>query len=305
MARQISLFDILDLESALEALLGIAVDFDIAEHRNLQVSQQSRTYMTTNSTIPWAPVRSTLTEKFSFGDIKQIVGYGDIDMSLLAHLEQKQQNGATKSQLLSEIDKQVGRMDETRRGAFVSICCEEMMRRKDDVVAELGRVLSRVGWKFSGTALIPVEVFDVAELASIPEQARVDIQKASSRLRDADLSGALSAACGALDTVTANIYDRYNLGDAGRASFQERVKRSVDALNVKNRLVQELVEIGWSEADYKPLAANIEGSLNQAAYVMQKLRSDMGDVHGTKPVITALVYDSIKWSALLLRTLAL
>ena len=31
--------------------------------------------------IPWGPIRSTLTEKFSFGDIKQVVGYGDLDMS--------------------------------------------------------------------------------------------------------------------------------------------------------------------------------------------------------------------------------
>ncbi|POG10495.1 hypothetical protein BGP84_12445 [Pseudomonas putida] len=64
--------------------------------------------MIKSSSIPWSPVRSTLVEKFSFGDIKQIVGYGNLDMSRLAHLEQRQQNGATKSQLLSEIDKQVG-----------------------------------------------------------------------------------------------------------------------------------------------------------------------------------------------------
>ena len=70
---------------------------------------------TTSNAIPWGPVRSTLTEKFSFGDIKQIVGYGDLDMSRLAHLEQKPQNGASKSQILSEIDKQVGAMDEKRQ----------------------------------------------------------------------------------------------------------------------------------------------------------------------------------------------
>jgi hypothetical protein len=63
--------------------------------------------------IPWGPIRSTLTEKFSFSDIKQLVGYGSLDMSRLAHLEQKQQNGASKSQLLSEVDRQVGAMDET------------------------------------------------------------------------------------------------------------------------------------------------------------------------------------------------
>lgn len=255
--------------------------------------------------IPWGPVRSTLTDKFSFGDIKQLVGYGDLDMSRLAHLEQKPQNGASKSQLLSEIDKQVGTMDDKRRGVFVAICCEEMMRRKPEVVGELDRVLSRVGWKFSGTVLIPIEVFDIAELADIPEAAHADIQKAASRLRDGDLSGALSAACGALDSVTSDIYSRHGLGDAGSASFQERIRKSTDALRVRDRLIRELEGIGWTEPDFKPLSANLEGSLNQAAYVMQKLRSDMGDVHGTKPVIAALVYDSIKWSSLLLRMLVI
>lgn len=253
--------------------------------------------------IPWGPVRSTLTERFSFGDIKQLVGYGDLDMARLAHLEQKPQNGASKSQLLSEIDKLVATMDYKRSSAFVAICCEEMMRRKPEVVEELDRVLSRVGWKFSGMELIPIEVFDIAELADIPEAAHADIRKAASRLRDGDLGGALSAACGAHDSVTSDIYSRHGLGDAGKASFQERIKKSIDALQVKDRLVRELVDIGWTEPDFKPLSASMEGSLNQAAFVMQKLRSDMGDVHGTKPVIAALVYDSIKWSSLLLRML--
>lgn len=253
--------------------------------------------------IPWGPVRSTLTDKFSFGDIKQLVGYGDLDMSRLAHLEQKPQNGASKSQLLSEIDKQVGAMDDKRRSVFVTICCEEMMRRRPEVVDELDRVLSRVGWKFSGMELIPIDVFDIAELADIPEAAHADIRKAASRLRDGDLSGALSAACGALDSVTSDIYSRHGLGDAGNASFQERIKKSIDALRVKDRLIRELADIGWTEPDFKPLSSSMEGSLNQAAFIMQKLRSDMGDVHGTKPVIAALVYDSIKWSSLLLRML--
>jgi len=45
------------------------------------------------------------------------------------------------------------------------------------------------------------------------------------------------------------------------------------------------------------------GSLNQAAYVMQTLRSKMGDVHGTKPVLEPLVFDSLKWASLIVRLL--
>jgi hypothetical protein len=94
------------------------------------------------------------------------------------------------------------------------------------------------------------------------------------------------------------------LGDPGKASFQEKVKHSIEALNVKIDLEQELQSLGWDQAEISILANNLSGCLNQAAYVMQKLRSNMGDVHGTKPVVTALVYDSLKWAALLLRILS-
>lgn len=62
-------------------------------------------------------------------------------------------------------------------------------------------------------------------------------------------------------------------------------------------------EVGWGESDINPLSSNLDGLLNQAAFVMQKLRPTMGDVHETKPVVLALVYTPIKWSLLLLRIL--
>lgn len=253
--------------------------------------------------VPWGPIRSALTENFSFGVIKEIVGYADIDMSQLAHLEQKSQGGASKSQLMSAIDSQIGSMDAESVGVVASICCEEMLRRTPSLIPELERVLSRVGWKFSGSEILPVEIFDVSELKDIPDNAHKDILKAASRLRDGDLSGSLSASCGALDSVTSSIYQEFGLGDPNKASFQERIKKSIDAIGAKDQLIKELQEIGWGEPDFKPLSSSLESSLNQAAFVMQKLRSNMGDVHGTKPVISALVYDSIKWSLLLLRIL--
>jgi len=36
---------------------------------------------------------------------------------------------------------------------------------------------------------------------------------------------------------------------------------------------------------------------------MQALRSRMGDVHGTKPILKPLVCDSIKWAELIVRIL--
>ncbi|MGO3126236.1 MAG: hypothetical protein ACTIKR_19625 [Advenella sp.] len=48
------------------------------------------------------------------------------------------------------------------------------MRRKSDVIEELDRVLSRMGWKFSGVSLGPADIFDIAELAEIPGAAHVN-----------------------------------------------------------------------------------------------------------------------------------
>jgi hypothetical protein len=70
-----------------------------------------------------------------------------------------------------------------------------------------------------------------------------------------------------------------------------------------DRLQGELTDIGWSEEDARRVVQNTRGAINQGAYVLQKLRSDMGDVHGSHPVVEALVYDSVKWAALTIRLL--
>jgi hypothetical protein len=49
------------------------------------------------------------------------------------------------------------------------------------------------------------------------------------------------------------------------------------------------------------LRENLKGSLNQMAFVMQKLRAKMSDVHGTKEVLKPLVLDSLKYAQILIR----
>ncbi len=254
--------------------------------------------------IPWGPIRSLLKDNFSFGDIKNIISLTGIDISRLSHLEQKQTNGATKSQLLSKIDQLVSELEDDEKKRVASICCEEILIQKGELSSELERVFSRVGWKFSGKFLIPIEIFDLEELSDIPFLAHEDIIKSAVRLRDGDLSGSLSAACGAIDSVTNQIYAELNLGEPDKDSFQARIKKSLNAISAIPNLSNELSSLGWKSQDIKPLCSNLDGSLNQAAFVMQKLRSDMGDVHGSKPTINAVIYDSIKWSLLILRLLS-
>jgi len=103
------------------------------------------------------------------------------------------------------------------------------------------------------------------------------------------LSGAISSACGALDAATSSTYASASLGGPTAASFQERCKQALVATGVIPKLGKNLRELGWSDNDIKMFQKNFEGAMNQGAYIMQTLRSRMGDVHGTKPILKSLV----------------
>ncbi|MNN61447.1 hypothetical protein D3C81_1766800 [compost metagenome] len=177
-----------------------------------------------------------------------------------------------------------------------------MLTRKPDLADALIPRLARHGWGLVDNRLIPLSLFDPTELAELPDAPRAELVKAAQRFRDGDLAGAITAACGAVETITTEIYHRYALGDPTDASFQERCNV---ALRTVADHTQGLRELGWDDASLKPFVQNRSGALKQGAYVMQTLRAKMGDVHGTKPVLKPLVFEAMKWAELFVRTLTL
>lgn len=260
--------------------------------------------MTATVNAVWGPLRALLQQEFSYSDIKQIAGLAGLDLALVAKLEPRNQSSyVSKGQLMTAIDQVLGSLNRARRDRFLVITAEEMATRNNSLADQMDEYLSRLGWSFASGKLLPIELLDESQLDELPSAARVDMTKASGRLRDGDLSGAVAAACGAIDSVTADLYAANGLGDPYKASFQERVVRSIDACGLLGQTDADLASLGWSAADAKLLVHNLRGSINQAAYVMQTLRSQMGDVHGTKATLKPLVFDCLKWAALILRLL--
>jgi len=250
----------------------------------------------------WPAVRACL-QRFSFYDIKELAGLAGFDVTATARLVQKSQGGSTKGELISAVDEQVASMGTATRHRFLTILIEEILRRRPEDHDQLSEYLSRLGWSFVNNILVPLELFDVEILTDTPEEAHHDLLKAAQRLRDGDLGGAISAACGAVDTATSKVYEQLGLGDPTDASFQERCKKAAAAKGVLTELDRQLAGVGWTPADILPFKKNLEGALNQGAYVMQTLRSHMGDVHGTKPILRSLVFDCIRWAELLVGSL--
>lgn len=237
--------------------------------------------ITQKSHQAWSALRAILENNFRFNDIKQIVGLGGLDLTHLMQFESKPNGGSSRGQLMTGIDKELSTFDDVNKQHFVSIVTEEILQRKPEIEEQLSQYLSRLGWTVVSGVIIPLQLFDPHELAELPLGPREELLKAAQRFRDGDLSGAISAACGAVDHVTTRIYSDQNLGDPSKATFQERSRKASMACGAISELELQLSQLGWTESDIKLFKNNFEGSLNQGVYIMQTLRSKMGDVHGT------------------------
>ncbi len=210
-----------------------------------------------------------------------------------------------RAPLFASMDYQFAEFDGTEKNRFLQLLVEEAVKGRPEFADALKNNLKRHGWQIDKetSKLVPIEILDLRELADLPDKAREGLILAATRLRDGDPSGAIAAAAGAVDKTTQDIYAKYGIGDPDAASFQERVKKSLQAMDVFSELEKELKNLGWDNSDVRLLNKNFEGSLNQASFVLQTLRSKMGDFHGVQPVIMAMVFDSIKWAAIIARLL--
>lgn len=189
-------------------------------------------------TIPWGPIRSMLSE-LSFSDIKYIIGFTNIDMTKLSHLEQKSSGGATKDQLLNAIGRELNSLNEQFQKKAIVVCCEEILAKHPEWEERLLQALSRVGWKFANGILLPIEILDYEDIINIKDEAHKDIMKAAVKFRDGDFSGSISSSCSAIDSVVTLIYQNNNSDPKGE-SFQKKILQSFKFIGFKNKIKSEL-----------------------------------------------------------------
>ena len=205
---------------------------------------------------------------------------------------------------MTALDREIAGLEPVTKRTVMRRIADAIVDQSPGATEQLETCLRPLGWSFVEGRLLPVEVLDLHDLAVLPEASHQDMAKAAARFAEGDLSGALSAACGAVDSAVQAVLDEYGLSDSQtRRSFQERYKQALRAKKTLENVEAELRTLGWEEREARRVAKNMEGSLNQGAFVMQSLRSRMSDVHGTQDVIPTVVFDSIKWAALLVATL--
>ena len=173
----------------------------------------------------WGALPVGLREAFSLYEIKDLAGLVGIDVTRLARLEQRAGGGASKGQLMTALDREIAQLSDAEKARVLSHFAEEVIRQPHYESERLDDYLERLGWQFTDGNLVPIDVFDVAELADLPNVSRTDLLKAANCLRDGDLSGALGAACAAVNSATNAVYAGHGLGAPSKDSFQTRRRR--------------------------------------------------------------------------------
>ena len=158
------------------------------------------------------------------------------------------------------------------------------------------QLLGQHGFEFRNGTFVPVGVLDAREAKYLPTESRAEISGAFDRLVNGDESGAITKACGAVDSLARAIYEKNgwpNLPD----SFQAKVNTVVKRLKIFETMRVELDGLSMKPEDAATIIEEMRKTTCHAAQALQVIRRAMGDVHGTRPALTRCVYESIKWAS--------
>lgn len=250
-----------------------------------------------NSFDPWGPIESLIFELNS-DQVQDIISSSGLVINWHLTENQSYAHITRKREFRQRINQQYLNLSTKDREQFILNVIRSLIKVNNGFKERLNDYLKNIGWLFVEDKLIKIDILDPEDLEFLPSFSKNDITKASERIQT-DLSGSITSSCGAIESACSEIYKKYDLGDIGSTSFQEKIKKSLAAINFFERLKTDLEYIGWNSNDTEIFCKNFEGSVNQISYVMQSLRSNMGDTHGSKPVINTIVFDAIKWAIII------
>jgi hypothetical protein len=153
------------------------------------------------------------------------------------------------------------------------------------------------GYEYLEGTVVQTGLLDQREARFLPPSSASELAKAMKRLVDGDETGAITAACGAVDTLMQQLYAAHGLGDPANVAFAAKVNTAAQRIRIFEDMTDELTSLGIKCADADGIVTDMRKGTNYAAQMLQTLRRTMGDVHGSKPALQRAAYDAIKWAS--------
>lgn len=243
----------------------------------------------------YGALRSELN-KLSVQDIRNTAAAAGIDVSRITAKAEARSGLGSRAEVMPAVDRLFGQLSTEAQLTALRILAERLVTKNAELQADVQEILGRHGFQFIAGSFVPVGLLDSRESEFLP-QSSSELARATARLVEGDESGAITAACGAVDLATQALYLKHNLGNPGQASFQTKVNTALKVLGTFERLSAEYLAIGVGPKDADELIEHLRAATNHAAQALQILRRTMGDVHGSRPALRSTAYDAIKWAS--------
>ncbi len=244
----------------------------------------------------YAALRSKLNN-LSVQNIRNTAAAAGFDVSKIPSTSEARTGMGSRAEVMPALDRLFDEMSLKDKQRTIEILADELIRQDTTNEQAIPELLERHGYEFVDGRFRPVAAMDPREQAFLPAGAMDELARAADRIANGDYSGAITSACGAVDTVMQAVYNAHSLGNPGQASFQTKVNTAAKQLNVFEEIERDLVNRGVETADAREISANARKATNHAAQVLQILRRTMGDTHGSKQATSQLAYDAVKWAA--------
>jgi len=244
----------------------------------------------------YGALRSELN-KLSVQDIRNTVAAAGIDITRITAKAEARSGVGSRAGVMPSVDSLFGEMSPSAQVVTLKILAERLIIKNEDLTKSVQEILGRHGYQFLAGSFVPVKLLDTREAQFLPVSASGELARATARLIDGDYSGAITSACGAVDLVTQQVYEKYTIGDPGKVAFQAKVNTALKQLHVFEDMEQEFIALGMRQADASSIVSDLRNTTNHAAQALQVLRRAMGDTHGSKPALRNTAYDAIKLSS--------
>lgn len=244
----------------------------------------------------YGALRSELN-KLSVQDIRNTVAAAGIDVTRITAKAETRSGLGSRAEVMPAVDKLFGEMSPSAQVVTLKILAERLTGKNAEMDRSVQEILGRHGYQYIAGSFVQVELLDTREAQFLPASASGELARATARLVDKDYSGAITSACGAVDLVTQQIYEKYEIGDAGKVAFQAKVNTALKQLSVFEDMELEFQNLGMKQPDVSSVVSGLREATNHAAQALQVLRRAMGDTHGSKPALRNTAYDAIKWSS--------
>ena len=96
-------------------------------------------------------------------------------------------------------------------------------------------LFSQHGYEYVDGTYVPVALLDQREARYLPRSSATELAKAMKRLVDGDETGAITAACGAVDTLMQGLYEANGFGNPGHVAFAAKVNTVAQKLGISRK----------------------------------------------------------------------